>query len=51
MDALADALRAAYNPHTVGTGLDRVDLAVLAAWGIAALVVATHRFSWLSHST
>jgi ABC-2 type transport system permease protein len=49
--ALADALLAAYNPHTVGSGLGWVDLAVLAAWGIAGLVVATHRFSWLPHST
>lgn len=48
--ALADALLAAYNPHTVGSGLDWVDLAVLAAWGIAGLVVAIHRFSWLPHS-
>jgi ABC-2 type transport system permease protein len=48
--ALADALLGAYNPHTVGSGLDWVDLAVLAAWGIAGLVVAIHRFSWLPHS-
>ncbi len=49
--ALADALLAAYNPHTVGSGLNWGDLAVLAAWGIAALVVTTRRFSWLPQST
>jgi len=49
--ALADALLAAYNPHAVGSGPNWGDLAVLAAWGIAALVVATRRFSWLPHST
>jgi ABC-2 type transport system permease protein len=49
--AFADALLAAYNPHTIGSGLSWVDLAVLAGWGIAALVVATRRFSWLPQST
>jgi ABC-2 type transport system permease protein len=45
--ALADALLAAYNPHTVGGGFKWGDLAVLAAWAIAALAIATRRFSWL----
>ena len=49
--ALADALLGAYNPHTVGSGLNWGDLAVLTAWGIAALIVATRRFSWLPQST
>jgi ABC-2 type transport system permease protein len=49
--ALADSLLAAYNPHTTGSGLNWVDLAVLVAWGIAALVVAIRRFSWLPQST
>ena len=49
--ALSDALLAAYNPHTIGSGLNWGDLAVLAVWGIAALVVANHRFSWLPHHT
>jgi ABC-2 type transport system permease protein len=48
--ALADALLTAYNPHTVGNGLKWDDLAVLAAWGIGALVVAHRRFSWLPHT-
>jgi ABC-2 type transport system permease protein len=49
--ALADALLAAYNPHTAGSGLRWNDLAVLLAWGIAALVVATRRFSWVPQGT
>lgn len=49
--ALADALLAAYNPHTAGTGIKWVDLAVLAAWGIGALVIALRRFSWLPRSS
>jgi ABC-2 type transport system permease protein len=48
--ALADALLAAYNPHTVGSGLKWADLAVLAAWGIGALALAIRRFSWLPQS-
>ena len=46
--ALADALLAAYNPHTTGSGLRWGDLAVLAAWGAAGLIIAI-RFSWLPH--
>jgi ABC-2 type transport system permease protein len=49
--ALADALIAVYNPHTVGSGLDWSDLGVLAAWGLVALALATRRFSWLPQST
>ncbi len=45
--ALADALLVAYNPHTAGSGLNWADLAILAAWGAAALIVATRRFDWL----
>jgi ABC-2 type transport system permease protein len=49
--ALADALLGAYNPHTVGSGLNWADLAVLAAWGITALIIAVRRFSWLPRAT
>jgi ABC-2 type transport system permease protein len=49
--ALADSLLADYNPHTTGSGLNWVDLAVLVAWGTAGLVVAIRRFSWLPQST
>lgn len=45
--ALADALLAAYNQHTSGSGLRWGDLAVLAVWGIAGLIVAIRRFRWL----
>lgn len=49
--ALADSLLAAYNPHSTGSGLNWVDLAVLVAWGIGALVFALRRFSWLPQGT
>jgi ABC-2 type transport system permease protein len=44
---LAAALLAAYDPHTTGSGMRWGDLAILAAWGAAGLVVAIRRFSWL----
>ena len=44
---LAAALLASYNPHTTGSGLQWGDLAVLAAWGAAGLIIALWRFSWL----
>ena len=49
--ALADALLGAYNPHTVGSGLDWVDLGVLVGWGVAGLVFAIRRFSWMPRGT
>jgi ABC-2 type transport system permease protein len=48
--ALADALLAAYNPHTTGSGLRWGDLGVLAIWGVAGLIIAIRRFSWLPRS-
>ena len=45
--AFAAALVAAYNPHTTGCGLPWGDLALLAAWGVAGLIIAIRRFSWL----
>jgi ABC-2 type transport system permease protein len=47
---LAASLLAAYNPHTVGSGLHWGYLAILAAWGVAGLVFAIRRFSWLPRS-
>jgi ABC-2 type transport system permease protein len=44
---LADALRNAYNPHTAAAGFAWRDLAIVVAWGLAGLVVAVRRFSWL----
>jgi ABC-2 type transport system permease protein len=44
---LAAGLLEAYNPHTTGSGLNWGYLAILAAWGLAGLVIAVRRFSWL----
>jgi ABC-2 type transport system permease protein len=44
---LVAALVTAYNPHTTGSGLSWDYLAILAAWGVAGLVVAVRRFRWL----
>lgn len=44
---LSAALLNAYNPHTHGTGFAWSDLLVVAVWGVAGLVVAVRRFSWL----
>jgi ABC-2 type transport system permease protein len=49
--ALADAFLTAYNPHTLGSGINWADLAILTAWGAVGLVVALRRFSWLPPST
>jgi ABC-2 type transport system permease protein len=43
---LASALLTTYNPHTHGAGIAWVDLAVLAVWATAGLVVAVRQFSW-----
>jgi ABC-2 type transport system permease protein len=47
VEHLTAALLTAYNPHTTGSGLRWGDLAVLAAWGGAGLIIAIRRFSWL----
>lgn len=44
---LAAALLIAYNPHTRGDGFSGVDLLILALWGLAGLVIALRKFSWL----
>jgi ABC-2 type transport system permease protein len=44
---LVAALLAAYNPYTTGSGLNWGYLAILAAWGVAGLIIAVRRFSWL----
>jgi ABC-2 type transport system permease protein len=44
---LAAALLLAYNPYTTGSGLNWGYLAILAAWGVAGLIIAVRRFSWL----
>jgi ABC-2 type transport system permease protein len=47
---LAAALLVAYNPHTRGAGLAGTDLLIIAAWGLAGLLIAVRRFSWLPHA-
>jgi ABC-2 type transport system permease protein len=44
---LADALLVAYNPHTTGLGFAGPDLLIVAAWGVAGLLIALRTFSWL----
>jgi ABC-2 type transport system permease protein len=44
---LAAALLVAYNPHTTGSGFAGQDLLIVTAWGVAGLLVALRRFSWL----
>ena len=43
---LANALLIAYNPHTTGLGFAGLDLLIVAAWGVAGLLVALRTFSW-----
>lgn len=43
---LANALLVAYNPHTTGLGFSGQDLLIVAAWGVAGLVIALLRFRW-----
>jgi ABC-2 type transport system permease protein len=43
---LAQALLEAYDPATTGSGLAAGHLLVVAAWGVAGLVVAARRFRW-----
>jgi ABC-2 type transport system permease protein len=44
---LADALRTAYSPFTTGARFAWSDLGIVLAWGIAGLIIAVRRFSWL----
>jgi ABC-type multidrug transport system permease subunit len=41
-----DALREQFNPYGAGSGWDLDALAVIAAWGIAAALVAARAFRW-----
>jgi ABC-2 type transport system permease protein len=41
------ALLTAFDPTTTGAGIEFGHLAVLAAWGVVALVVATRSFRWV----
>jgi len=48
---LFDALLTGFDPATAGAGFEWGDLAVLAAWGIAALLVAMRSFRWEPRSS
>ncbi len=48
---LFEALLAAFNPLTKGAGIEGVHLLVLAAWGLAGLLVATRTFRWSPRSS
>jgi ABC-2 type transport system permease protein len=41
-----DALRIAFDPNTVGSGVAGADLLKLAAWGLVGLVLAVRLFGW-----
>jgi len=43
---LASALLTAYSPYTKGLGFDGQDLLIVAAWGVAGLLIALRKFSW-----
>jgi ABC-2 type transport system permease protein len=44
------ALLTAYNPYSSGTGLAGRDLLIMAAWGIAGLLIAIRGFRWTPQS-
>nr|MDQ3573587.1 ABC transporter permease [Actinomycetota bacterium] len=48
---LFEALLTAFDPFTRGSGIEGVHLLVLAAWGVAGLVVATRTFRWSPRSS
>jgi len=50
VEHLAAGLHLAFDPATTGTGISWRDLAVITAWGIGGLVVATRRFAWAPSS-
>jgi ABC-2 type transport system permease protein len=43
---LNQALITVFNPHTTGSGIKGWDLAVVAIWGLAALLIAIRYFRW-----
>jgi ABC-2 type transport system permease protein len=44
-----DALLAGFDPATAGAGFELGHLAVVAAWGLAGLAIASRRFRWEPH--
>jgi ABC-2 type transport system permease protein len=47
---LNNALFKAFNPATTGSGIAGTDLLIVAAWGVAGLVLALWRFTWAPRS-
>jgi ABC-2 type transport system permease protein len=45
-----EAFFAAFDPQTTGSGIEPGNLAVVAAWGVAGLLVAAIAFRWTPHS-
>jgi len=43
---LSEACQAAFNPFETGSGFEWLDLAIVAAWGLAGVVLALRYFSW-----
>ena len=43
---LSEACQAAFNPFQTGFGFELLDLAIVAAWGLAGAVLAVRLFSW-----
>jgi len=43
---LSEACQAAFNPFQTGSGFEWLDLAVVAAWGLAGAVFAVRFFTW-----
>jgi len=43
---LSEACQAAFNPFQTGWGFEWLDLAIVAAWGLAGVVLAFRFFSW-----
>jgi ABC-2 type transport system permease protein len=44
------ALLAAYNPYSPGSGFAGLDLLIMGVWGVAGLLIATRRFRWTPQS-
>jgi ABC-2 type transport system permease protein len=48
---LNEAMLIAFNPHTAGSGIAWSDLAIIAAWGIGALLLSIRFFRWTPESS
>jgi len=46
---IGHALLAAFEPGRPAAGIDAKAIGIVAAWGVAGLVIATRRFTWMPH--